>query len=425
MDLTKESEVLMNFLLENNCVESIKHKQTTNVILTKFYKEIMQAYTYIETKKRGGGSFYKLKMKPIHTLTDLPKPTTFRNNAFPTEIMQHIHSSSSYHISYTFSLFEREIVLNFIVEDFSPETQIETYNDYVDKILVWLYIINEYSSKRCSKRLTVFLYFTTLKKNLPPTNIEILGYSHVNTAFTYTCPSNGNSEIIVYRKEEWFKVFMHETFHNFALDFSDMNADEVNKCIRSIFPVKSDVNLFEAYTEFWAEMMNCMFCSFYLMDDKNDLRLFLQSCEYFMNIDRSYRFFQMVKTLHFMGLTYKDLYSQLNASVMSRNTFYKEKSNVLAYYILTTVLLNNYQGFLSWCNTNNLAILQFKKTAPNLMKLCDFIKKNYKTVSFFRGIECGEKIFKKLHQKNGTKQKNKKVLLFLLKNMRMTSCEMG
>ena len=72
---------------------------------------------------------------------------------------------------------------------------------------------------------------------LPSTNIEILNSSHVNTAFTRTCPKK--SEIVVFRKEEWFKVFIHESFHNFGLDFSDMNNAECTSRILDIFPVNS------------------------------------------------------------------------------------------------------------------------------------------------------------------------------------------
>jgi hypothetical protein len=63
---------------------------------------------------------------------------------------------------------------------------------------------------------------------------------------------------------------MHETFHNFALDFSDMNSQSTicKERILSIFPVNSNVNLYEAYTEFWAEFMNALFCSYYLTMNK-------------------------------------------------------------------------------------------------------------------------------------------------------------
>ena len=130
----------------------------------------------------------------------------------------------------------------------------------------------------------MYIYHTSLLKMLPSTNIEILNETHVNTAFTRTCPKD--SEIVVFRKEEWFKVFIHETFHNFGLDFSDMELTTCNTKILSIFPVNSDVNLYEAYTEFWARLMNVLFCSYINMKNKNDVDEFLTNAEFFMNFER-------------------------------------------------------------------------------------------------------------------------------------------
>ena len=76
--------------------------------------------------------------------------------------------------------------------------------------------------------MVVFIYSTELTKNLPNSNIDILDQIHVNTAFTYSCIEQSN-EIVIFRKEEWLKVLIHESFHNFGLDFSDMNTSECNK----------------------------------------------------------------------------------------------------------------------------------------------------------------------------------------------------
>ena len=68
-------------------------------------------------------------------------------------------------------------------------------------------------------------------------------------------------------------------------------------------------------------------------------------------------FFQMIKILDFMGLSYNDLYKKTVVSENLRKTQYKENTNILSYYVLTTILLNNYQDFLSWCDTNNISLL--------------------------------------------------------------------
>jgi hypothetical protein len=284
--------------------------------------------------------------------------------------------------------------------------------------------------------LTLYIYFTSLTKKLPPSNIYIINENNVNTAFTYSC--HHDPEIVIFRKEEWFKVLLHETFHNYALDFSDMNTQReiCNPAILSIFPVQSDVNLYEAYTEFWAEIMNVIFCSYYVALDQNSTSddELLSNFDFFINFERTYGFFQMIKTLNFMGLTYKNLYSKKEESLLMRETLYKEDSNILAYYIIRPILLHNYQGFLGWCDKNNFSLLQFKKTNANLDEFCKFIEKNYKTKSMNESVDCMQKFMMKVNKMKTTKSKksqsqsqkaNEEDLDFTLSNMRMTICELG
>jgi len=420
MKITKESNQLMSFFVEHNCLLPLKQTLKTDNILKKLYYDIKNGFIYIEEiRTKMGNLFYKLKVEYITNINQIPKPSTFSPNAFPAEVRNHIEQFSIGSLTYSFNLFDRNISIIFIIENGNVENLIETYNNYVNYMLVWLYIVNIYSSKKCASQLKIFVYHTSLLKNLPSSNIDILNENNVNTAFTRTCPIE--SEIVVFRKEEWFKVFMHETFHNFGLDFSNMNLVSCNKKILELLPVNSEVNLFESYTEFCAKIMNALFCSFINLKDKNDMDDFLKNAEFFINFERIFAFFQMVKVLDFMGLTYKDLYTKNNISEHMRKTLYKEDTNVLSYYVLTLILINNYQDFLSWCNTNNISILNFKKTTKNLDEFCKFIEKKYKVKNMLEGIECTEKL---LHQLKRSSKKQK-YMLYLLKNLRMTICEMG
>ena len=427
MRLTKNSKLLMSFMAENKCLDySVQNKRTTDVLIM-LYNNILEAKQFIQNKKQreeSDSSFYKMKITSISTVKQIPKPKLFTADTFPEEARQHIDDSISWDVSYSFSLFEREITVHFLLEDEEdPYVSIEKYNDYIDKIMVWFYIVTKYASKKCSKKLIVFLYNTSLTKKLPKSNIEILDQIHVNTAFTFSCIEKSN-EIVIFRKEEWLKVLIHESFHNFGLDFSDMDTFECNKRILSIFKVDSQVNLFEAYTEFWAEIMNVCFTSFYLLEKKNvvvDLEEFLKNTYFLIDVERNFKFFQMIKTLEFMGLEYKDLYSGNESSSIARTTLYKEKSNILSYYILTTILMYNYQDFFGWCKNNNTgSLLQFKHTVDNLEEFCNFVQKYYKTRSFLNMIEC----MKKFYHKKETTGKNGIKKMFLMNNMRMSVCEL-
>lgn len=448
MKFTKQSQTLISFFGEKKCIKHTPQSKKTEQILTGLYHDILEAQQHIHgLKKRASKTmtslgvsnyenFYHLKINKIQSISQIPTPKMFPSDSFPKEVREHINDHVNNHLSYHFSLFGRSIKIEFGVEDAEPELHVDKYNSYVDLMLMWMYILNQYASSSCSKEITVYLYFTSLLKKLPDTNVQILGANHVNTAFTTTCPKV--SEIIIFRKEEWFKVFMHETFHNFALDFSDMNVDESHAKIREFFPVKSDVNLFEAYCETWAEIMNACFCSFMHLQNKEEkekekenIDEFLSNCDLLIHIERNYSFFQMVKTLDFMGLTYNNLYSNTPQSIVLRDNLYKEDSNVLSYYVIRTILLNNYQGFLGWCDTNNTSLLQFKKTTTNQREFCKFIEANYKTQAMLDGVVCIEKLVKNTHQlrkKEHSKDKDKdkiETLDFLLKNMRMSVCELG
>jgi hypothetical protein len=193
---------------------------------------------------------------------------------------------------------------------------------------------------------------------------------------------------------------------------------KVNEKILSLFQVNSNVNLFESYTEFWARIINIVFVSFTNMNDKNNINEFLINTEFFINYERTFSFFQMVKILNFMGLTYNNLYEKDDLYI---KTLYKENSNVLSYYIITLIMINNYNNFLLWCNTNNTELLQFKKTTKNLEKYCKFIESNYKSKSMINGVECTTKLL------NVTRlgSKKNKDLNYVINNLRMTLCELG
>ena len=274
MKLTKESNELMSIFIKNKCLSSSQTKKTDS-ILKIIYDEIKNGVSYVNTKKANmGNKFYKVSVKQITNKEQIVWPVTFSKDAFTPEVITHIDKNSNGILTYKFNMYNRNISIIFIIEDNNVADLIETYNKYVDYMLVWLYIANIHSSKQCAKQLKIYIYHTSLLKQFPETNIQTLNQNNINTGFCMSCPLD--SEIVVFRKEEWFKVFIHETFHNFGLDFSSMNISIFNEKILQIFPVNSEVNLFESYTEFWARIINALFCSYINIKKKMILMSFIQ-----------------------------------------------------------------------------------------------------------------------------------------------------
>ena len=421
MKLSKKSLTLMSFFTDNKYIIHSHQTRKTKNIITEMFDDILNAYKYIKLlKKTYGDHLYHIHLKPIKTGTQIIQPKKFNITSFPEEVRKHIDKHTSYELTYTFSLFDKEIRVFFILENQDEDHEIKLYTKYVDSIVMWLFILHKYASTFCAKQLDIYLYFTSLSKYLPSTDSRVLDENHANTAFTTTCPRN--SEIVIFRKEEWFKVLIHETFHNFGLDFSGMNTDKCTSDMLNIFPVDSEVNLYESYAEFWAEIMNALFCSFFKLKNKNNVDEFLEHSEYFINLERTHSFFQLVKTLDYMGIKYETLIKKDNQNAVKREALYKEKTSILAYYIIKTILMNNYQGFLDWCQVHNYKLYDFKKTPSNIDHFCLFIKQNYKSNAMLGNVDRMEHFFiNNNHQIRLKKEKYN----FIMNTMRMSICELG
>jgi hypothetical protein len=423
MKLTKSSKLLKQFI-ENTCESSFKLNKTTLHILRQLYDDILDADNNLQTLKKTNGNqfFYHVQIIKINNYKQITKPSNFNSHYFPESVRKHIDEFSTYSLVYTFiTTDKRKITVNLTIEENDPSIFLNTYNKYIEYIYMWIHIMNTYSSKQCSQDLTIYLFFTSLNKILPDNHIEILDVHNVNTAFTSGCLNV--SEIVIYRKEEWFKVLLHESFHNFGLDFSDMNNGKLNAKILQLFPVNSQVNLFESYCEFWAELMNVLFCSFSMLKDKNDFETFIKNFHHFINLEINYSTFQLVKILNYMGLNYESLHSTKPYAKTLRDNLYKENTNVLSYYVIKLILIVNFQSFLSWCDTHNTSLLQFNKTIHNQNEIYNFIEKHYKNNKLLTQIDCMQDIFTTLLKTYYKKSNNK--MNFIMSNLRMSLCEMG
>ena len=427
MNITNNSYNLMNSFSRLHCINPIKQTNVTNNIFARLFKDMMFCDAKIRESKLNNAKkqFYNRQHQYILKSSDIPKPKTFSYNSFPAKVWKQINENSLNSITYLINIFDRNVTINFITE--KRNITLKTYDSYIDNILIWLYIVNKYADKKCANALTLYFYQTSLRKELPLSNTEPIDQIHANTAFTRTCQTN--AEIVIFRNEEWFKVFLHETMHTFGLDFSGVDNHYCTKIMLSLFNVNSDVNLYEAYTEFWARTMNVLFCSYNHFKRENSINISKMSehiiynklndfASHFMNIEIKYSFFQMVKILDFMDLKYEDILKQ-NQQIRIK---YKENTNVLAYYIITTILINNYQLFLGWCQKNNASLLQFGKGVSEQEELCKFIYSKYNNKQILDAVKCTEQILDETNKsmKNKSTSKNN-----ILNSLRMSVCEMG
>ena len=345
-------------------------------ILEDFYKQIHNS-----SKKIMFHNFDPPLIKEIDTYHKLTNYDGIDDSFIGKDIRDYIKDQSAYEIIYEHTLSSGEIVtVFFIIPEFVKST--ELINKFILIILTWFEFIYPYASKKCGKRLDVFIYLTPFEKVLPE-NGETIGKDNVNTAYTTSCVPHG--KIVIYRSEEWFKVLIHETFHVLGLDFSHHQNADITKKLKQIFPINSDIKLFEAYTETWAEILNCIFVSYYRTKTKKDFLSRFESC---MTIERDFSVYQMLKILNYMNLKYSDLYSSSSNAQLRRLHFYKEDSNVFAYYIITAIMLFNVDNFLMWCNDNNGNFIKYSYSDATNISFINLIAKTYRSESFKKFIAC-------------------------------------
>jgi len=402
-DFSKRSKDLMNLIDRNNCFEQIKtfkHTETVD-IFKNFYEQLKIAEKYIkENYDLNSGIHNK-----IEKVSEIPKPSDY--NYILKDIQNHIHSVSEYAYTFECNIINRRVKIFFIYSN--PK---ENIKNSLYKILIWLHVISNYITYRsCSKKLNIYIYLTELLKCLPKNN-ELINKIHVNTGYTMSCQPSSN--IVIYRREEWFKVFIHESIHNLGLDFSSMDNRITREKILKIFPVNSDVKLYEAYTDAWAKIINVILCTYFTLYI-NTFNNYMHKLMKLMNLERTHCFLQVIKILEYKGLKYTDLYSKCN----DKKKQYYENTSVLSYYILNAVILNDFEKFFMWCINNNKNILQFDNTQKKQIEFCKFIENNYKTKILLDRINCISELLLmfKNNNTNGSIQE-------LLQNMRKSLCEL-
>ena len=356
-------------------------------------------------------------------------------DSIPKVIRSQIETSDKKGATYTFAIHCRTATVHLVLP--KPSTHPSEYSriyesdnvrtEFFDKciyrIAVWLGIAFSVAGTTCANHLTCYLFFTDHTKQLPTEDTRStedtaspIDTVHANTAFTTSCTPD--STIVLYRMEEWFKVFLHESFHSLGLDFSEMDATESNQQIIRMFPGCSrglDVRLFEVYSEMWAEIWNVLFIAYdeatrsrssgtqksgvskisVLRSEATGKRSetrrkiidkTIDRVEHYLKYERTYTMFQASKILHHYNITYPDLCKETH-----RKHQYAELTPVFSYYILKSVLFYHLDEFLEWCKQHNPSILYFTKTQENIREYGDLVGRYYQSEEFVQKMAMMEK----------------------------------
>jgi len=335
----------------------------------------------------------------ISRLIVLRNHTLNKNDLFnniPSEIRSDIHTNYN-----TLHLTKYAIQSKTITYNIYNKTELSSgkLDNMIYKMNLWLSIAIEHANNKCSNELEIHIFLTGHKKMLPE-NDKPTNTIHVNTALTSPC--SHHNRIYIYRREEWFKVFIHETFHCLGLDFSHMDTSESNKTINTIFSTNiPDIRLYESYCEIWAETFNLIFVAFFLTPSKINYDYMFKLFQNMYNEELTFSIYQMVTILKKHNLRYSDLVHS------KKGLTYVEYTNTFSYYILKSIIMFNMNDFITWCSKHNSNIINFTHSQENISKYCDFIEECHANEEYLKTI-------KYIEEQN----------VFKLRTLRMTAFEL-
>ena len=414
MSFSKTSEVLMKYFLNDFDKFSKKITSTDQNSMDRIFKQFWWDIKIADGLVERYDSQDMIKTKLIKSKN---YPELMEGKYIPDSAKAYIRKNMKGYLQAKTNLCAVDVEINYALFKQSEFNNLKLVNDRIKKALRILRFLLFYTpTTRKVKEIKIDLFLTDLKKTLPKNQIKTLGQDNVNSALTFACIEKG--EVLVFREEEWKKVLIHELFHSLCLDFSGISYLLLKDKIKDMLNVKSDYEISEAYSEYWATILNSCFISYDILDDKGDYEQFGLYSEFCIQFERIFSLFQLVKILDYMGLRYKDLVSNRVCSKSLKNVLYKEDTNVLCYYIIKSVLLYDYDKFLFWCEKYNISSIRFDKNQLNLRRFGKYFEDTYKKRGLTNTIEDIEIKYRKI--RGEYKNPNKDMINL---TTRMTICQ--
>ena len=326
----------------------------------------------------------KYSINEINTINHdyILKDSVFNNSIketyyFDKKIINNIYKNL--HYVYNITFFYKNI--NFYVNIyFKNKINIDEYIKYI-KLIICICLKNKIIE---NKDIFIFdLYLTDEKKHFSYKFPNCIESYNINSGYS---TFGENMYICIYRKEEWIKVFIHECLHTFNMDFHDEVINYKN-LFSNTFNCNSDYNVNESFVELWARILNCGIFTYFMKKDityDNFKKIF----ELNINIDTIFSAIQSTRLLHCFDINYNSIIDKDKRNIVKN--VYREKTNALSYYIITSILLFNFEKSVKWFNICNENYLDCIKKEREIIIFCYFIKEiavSKKIRNFFEKIQ--------------------------------------
>jgi len=210
-------------------------------------------------------------------------------------------------VTQTFSKLTNSVTYHFKGNTIRFFYSYENCDEFVQHIARLLSVIQ-------TKPVVADILLSSAKKFYPKDCV--FGKSHLNTGY---CTGD---KIVVFRKEEWFKVFIHEYFHYANFDELLRGTSSATP-IQTAFNLKQKIHLNESYCEVSARVIQCCYIS----------ALTHLPVEYLYEIERQHSIQNMVNVLHRMKMDYESFFQEHS---------FKEDTNTFSYIVIAGLLMYLY-----------------------------------------------------------------------------------
>ena len=277
------------------------------------------------------------------------------NTFIPEEIVDYLTDVSMDHY-----------IVQMIVHDIMFDLEIYTQEPLGQMLRLIQIVLSLCAKDAPLDRYSITFYMTPFKKDL-----------HGITPMDMNTGCTKGNLVIVFRKEEWFKVFLHECFHLFCLDFEVV---DYKALLQPMFHVESRYLMIQPFCEFWARTLNTAFFSYWIKKNisyEDFVRYFHMN----LNLERAFGLVQMKHYLSHFNLDYKDLVTTKETPV------YTESTEGFGYYVLTPILFFHFQQTMNWFVDHNETLLRFKRNTRHVHMFCHYLKSIYAQDKFLKELD--------------------------------------
>ena len=190
----------------------------------------------------------------------------------------------------------------------------KVYKAYIKELLKEIYMLTDIRKKQINIE-----YHPTNKKKLIPLKEKVLQVENINSGVSFPYTDDSETHIIIYRKEEFYKVLTHEMLHLYHVIPEEK---ELERYILESYPrLYKTININETFVELNAMLINIKIISKLTGEDKK--LLMRNECNWSRN--------QYENIFTFFGIKSSD---DINQKFNERGT------HALSYYIFKWLYFN-------------------------------------------------------------------------------------